>query len=871
MKIKFNSITKKALVILCTFVMTLTTVTAAGTLETEISELSDKELYAIELLHAVGIYDGVDSITGKDAFVRRDVMAYLAARIMGMSNATHQGESFFEDVDKNNFAYNAINVLAQMNIIKGNSDGKFYPAKDITLEEATGIILRLMGYSDLLDMQGSKAYIDLLQKHKLHKGIEYAKDKRLQVKYLSILLYNALNTEFPQVVYMNGGLDVEYRIEKGETLLKKTFDVYEVEGVISSNEHTSVDVVSNSGKGWVKIGNEMYQVGETDADKYIGYYVTAYYRQDEANTLLCIDVESTNTVVVLDGEDVVYENFQYTAYENGKKKIYDVSKGLNLIYNGEAIYYDKNKMTPYYGTITLINNNKDEAYDTVIVNSVRNVVVGSYGSISNTIQSKYDKWSINLNDVEYSMHKADGKTYKPSSLKEWDVLSVLESADKKHFDITVSNETVSGSVEKISDIDGTPVVTINGIEYEVAKTFYEKESSDTENSDTDKKNENYDLTIGYTGTFYLDIFGRIAAANGTTNQIKWGYLIKASRNTEGEDNFIVRMLTQDSSEVKYLKTADKLFVNNQRHVYTTNPEETLTQNAQVVRYTLDKEGKIKKLYTVDKGFVQVTNRMSRGFVSNVFVQNDTMDIAVDSKTVFFQVPKIYTETETERNDSYSNELYSVMPLSSFVKDRWYTVISYGFDKDEVVAPVVLVQRPSVVDANMIVSDIQVAINKDGCAVDKITGYDINKNKIEILARDTGVAKAYGIDEGDFYAMTLYPDGTLEKAVHIYDQEKGISSTYNGYAYNNSVFGRFGYAYDLNSNFLLLSDKADDLTNRKVLNTSSSSVFIVDSDARNDIVKIGSLSDIQTFKRGGTAAKIAFFGSNSLSRVIVCYQ
>ena len=37
------------------------------------------------------------------------------------------------------------------------------------------------------------------------------------------------------------------------------------------------------------------------------------------------------------------------------KKVYDVSKGLNLIYNGKAIYYDKNKMVPQYGTKTEAN------------------------------------------------------------------------------------------------------------------------------------------------------------------------------------------------------------------------------------------------------------------------------------------------------------------------------------------------------------------------------------------------------------------------------------------------------------------------------------------------------------------------------------
>jgi len=113
-KRKFSNVSRKVFAILCAFMMTCATVTAA---ETNTPELSGKELYAIELLNAIGIYDGVDSIAGKEDFVRRDVMAYLAARIMGMSNVSYSGNSYFSDVDKGNFAYNSINILLHLSLI----------------------------------------------------------------------------------------------------------------------------------------------------------------------------------------------------------------------------------------------------------------------------------------------------------------------------------------------------------------------------------------------------------------------------------------------------------------------------------------------------------------------------------------------------------------------------------------------------------------------------------------------------------------------------------------------------------------------------------------------------------------------------------
>lgn len=841
--------------------MSFNTVMAAGTSKSSDVEMSEREAVAVELLDALGIYEGVDSIDGKEAFVRRDVMAFLAARIMGLSNVTHDGESFFSDVDKSNFAFNAINVLAQMDVVKGDSAGKFNPTKDITLDEATEIILRVMGYAQLLEAHGTGMCKNLAGTHKLHKGIVTSKDKRLQVKNLSLLLYNTLIADFPHIVSMSQKDGIEYRVKKGESLLSEIYEVYEVEGVISGNAHTSVNINDGVGNGWVQIGKTIYNVGKTDANKYVGYYMKGYYHEGDVNTLLCVDVESNNTVVEFSSYNTQYNNFKYTTYVNDKKKVYDVSKGLNLIYNGKAIYYDKNKMVPQYGTIKLINNNKDKAYDTVVISNVRNIVVGGYGATSQTIQSKYDGVPLDLSDMDetmYSIHKADGKPYKLATLKEWDILSVLESDDGEYLDITVTSESFTGTVEGINDDDGITVLTIDGKKYEVASTF--------------RNNSNYDIKFEYSGTFYLDMYGRIAAANGNISQIKWGYLIKVRKNTGGAyDCLNIKLLGQDSSNVLRLETAEKFYINDVKYVSSDINNLTLSEY-QVVRYSLDKDGKLKKLYTVGNDFIQMEANSSRGFVSNVFVANQVMDIAVDSETVFLQVPN-----RAAGDDLTDESFYGVMPLSSFVRDSWYTVSSYGFDIDEVTAPMVLVERLTSTAATpsgtyMVISDIHVGLNKDNEVVDKIIGYDSAKNKVEILAREQGVAARYGIEEGDFFAMVLYPDGTLQRAVQIHDYKTGsFNSSYNGRDYNQTNFGRFGYAYDMSSNMLLLSSDASAFTGKKVLNTSSATILIVDSTDTRDMVKVGSLSDIMTYKQSGRSAKIVFYGSNSVPRVIVSYQ
>ena len=88
---------------------------------------------------------------------------------------------------------------------------------------------------------------------------------------------------------------------------------------------------------------------------------------------------------------------------------------------------------------------------------------------------------------------------------------------------------------------------------------------------------------------------------------------------------------------KIIEAAEKFFVNGMSY-NSTNTGTLNVGEYQPVRYSLDTEGKIKRIFTVGNDFVQLAANSSRGFVANVFVQNQVMDIAVDSNTVFLQIP-----------------------------------------------------------------------------------------------------------------------------------------------------------------------------------------------------------------------------------------
>ncbi len=907
---------KKLVALVCVFVMLFGITVSA---QTEQADISKKEQTAIELLEILGIYDGVDSLAGRDAFVRRDVFALLATRMMGLDDTVYQGEAYFTDVDEKSFAYNAVNTLAKMQVIRGSGDGKFVPERDITVEEATVMVLRMMGYSQLMDAQGPGQWRTLAQKHNLYSGVEFAKDSRLQVKYLTILIYNVLISDFPQVVSISKDGQSQYEIQKGEDLLSEVFDVYEIKGLIDSNGHTATNVVSVGNAGSVEINGTEFQVGNTDAQLYVGYYVTGYYHTDEygVNTLLCIDVESRNKVIQFDGNDATYRDFNYKVDVNGKEVTYKISRGLNQIYNGKAIYYDASKMDPTYGRVTLIDNNNDSVYDTVLIEEVRNLIVASYGTVSNIIQSKYDNPPLDLkahDEAMYTIHTKEGKPYKLTSLKEWDVLSVQESADGMYFDITVCTDTVTGTVEQIYTENGATILTIGDKEYEVAPAF-------------ENNTAYYDVTLNYSGTFFLDMYGKIVAANGGIEQMKWGYLLETQTKPGFSTKFSVKMLTKDSGKIQIIEAAESYTVDGVKYPNATNQAPTIDDlddetrivswklgyydlpSNQVVRYSLDKNGKLKTLQTSAGGAFSVIHPAgvngdgeqyyADGFSANAFDNY----VAMDSDTVIFQIPNMSRANDHESDE----EFYAVKPLSSFKNGDWYWTRAFGYNADDVTAAAVVVQRFYASATNptgtyMVVTDVRTGLNKDGEVVDKIVGYNTAKAEIEILTRENSKVIDYDwqlnseekwvrvsvtkslseIEPGDLFAMVLYPDGTLQNAVVVCDSDhlfptswrEQNASAYFSIAYDQANFARVGYAKDIKGKTLQVLEPGwsrEDVYSevRRVYNTSSAAVLIVDETTKK--VTPGSLSDILTLDQSGVSAKVVIYGGQSVPRLIVSYQ
>ena len=225
------------------------------------------------------------------------------------------------------------------------------------------------------------------------------------------------------------------------------------------------------------------------------------------NQTLRIDAQNVESLTGTDKRVVEYWEDKDT---DTKTKKATIASGAKLIYNGIAETFTNELAVPEFGSIVLLDSDKNDEYDIVFVTNYTNYVVEDTSSSSYSIFDKYGKPALKLDpedtNLSFTIRDIDGQEVAFADLKEWDVLSVTESNDKSVIDVVVSRNAVTGKVTEKSEEE----VMIDGTAYKVAANYEE------------------DINIGDEGTFYLDMENRIAAVDSTaTLSGNYAYLVAA--------------------------------------------------------------------------------------------------------------------------------------------------------------------------------------------------------------------------------------------------------------------------------------------------------------------------------------------------------
>lgn len=494
----------------------------------------------------------------------------------------------FVDVNDDTPYKNAISYFYNTKIINGTSSTTFSPNSTISYYQAIKVIVDFMGYK--VENTGTGEYsghLGAAYRYGLVKGIKATSfEDALSAEAAVVLLYNCAIAELPETfIYKNDGNALN-RVNEDICILSAYHGIYSNRGRVEVSYNGELALGE-----YVVIGNRTYYTGGKDFSEYLGLKVRYFSKSDSVtDVLLWVVPEQSNSILTITADELLTDDSEYDfdkiVYKKGKKSFAEIDLYADIIYNN-AICNNCTieQLKPGVGDITLIDNNSDLVYDTVIVRDYRNIFVGAVSVVEKFIADKYGS-PIMLDEYEYVKIIKDGEEITLNELANNCVVSCLQGPDKKFLYVYVND---SGKREILRTVSS-----------DADKTLYGFDSGEYALTDelikvmNEKKYETPEIKIGNTYAYFLDIAGNIAAITEVDNGWQYAYLISVYPNNDAlrSDSVCVEMLLQDGTET-IVVTAKKLKIDGLKNKCGKDlPEDRIRE---VVKVSFNSDGELKEI------------------------------------------------------------------------------------------------------------------------------------------------------------------------------------------------------------------------------------------------------------------------------------
>ena len=446
----------------------------------------------VKVLTDLGIITGYEDGTFKpNQIITRAEMAKLLACVAGADGS--MVDEVFSDVPATHWANGYINYGYTMGAIAGRGDGTFDPEGKVTFNEATKMIVSLLGYDIVAAAKGGypKGYLYVADNMlKLTKGIA-ARDGSRQT--VATLLYNALEAPIMEPTSWSEG-DLEFT--KGDrTLLKDYLEITKAEGIVTETFYENFTDKEDTDVTIAGVGT--FAANDTGAENYFGYSVIVYINDDDELVAIAPKNNENDTL------EITFDKFENCNTTNKKNYVlFEYYEDLNdeepttAKYSDELVYYvngvEKNSYTidiDKDGFIRYLDNDGDNIYDFAFVEEVTDeYVVKAINEKSYKITGKKGSVTLDPEDEDqYITFIKNGEIVDFETIAEDDVLSIVELYKGNVKKVYISSETVAGRVTS----------TTND-KYKIGNNRYHKSESCGE------------IAKGDEGIFYLNYNGKIA-------------------------------------------------------------------------------------------------------------------------------------------------------------------------------------------------------------------------------------------------------------------------------------------------------------------------------------------------------------------------
>lgn len=766
----------------------------------------------------------------------------------------------FDDVDPGSEYAGYIQKMYETGVISGDGSGNFYPDDKIKAVEAYSMLLKVLGYRELIKDARPETVISVAGDAGLTKNIGLSADENIDEANAYKMIYNLLFADIMEYVYEDGG-----KYQKGEEYAEEVLKIYSAKGILEAAEGYSL-YDEKCGENNVMInGKTFVGNGRVSAD-YIGMYGKYWYKENNGDSEICGFIPKNNSTLKIMAEDIEsYADNVYKYYENDKVKTAKLSNGKDIIYNREQ-KTDENNMTPKYGYCMLTDNNDDGIYDVVMIYEYTNVLVSYVNVSKESIRYGASTNSGTANkeiilDKDYEIHNDKGKELELKDVAANSLLTIMESENK--IKIYQNTKTISGTITAIEE----DYISVDGNKYKLAEDVYK-----------DGWNGNEFINV----TLYQDMFGNIAAVKKNTNGSKWQFAYLIKRAWEPNKSVIQFKLLCADGKVKVYNTATSKFKIDDAGVPMVQNTINAIDEEQVIRFRTNIDGEITAIDTADAlssfefqnaggtdgncllcradGKLLYKSRIN--YFKKEF-QSDAMTIEgeafVDKNTIMFNVPAT-VDSQTEDEDYYLSE-----GLSENKKDR---IVSYNTDPGKIASEVIVVYNSTVgktakTSRTMLVKSVSRALYND----DEITVLNGLYNggetslKVSVDLSDS----AAKLKEGDFVRLGVHNE--IVKDIEILYTSDGKGELNKNYYFGSSASYGTTWRYIIGNVAAVEDEKIAIVCNNgsrdinEFIRIEEFNIYVYDPNLpKNKCVHVGTIGDITDMRSDSTNYDTVIIGS-----------
>ena len=242
---------------------------------------ADSGTGAVQTVRALGILKGdQNGNTDLSGAVSRAEFAWMLASASTYKDSVSRegsGYSLFKDVKNGHWASEAIQLAIRQGWMTGYTDGTFRPEKTVTLEEACGALLKLLGY-DASSLAGSfpQAQLSKAGALGLRDQVGAARGQALTRQDCVYLFYNLLTAQ------TSGGQT--YAAALGYTVTNGQVNYTTV-----AMDHISGPFVAQGGTALPASVTSVYRNGEPSKNAALNAYDVYYYNEDAGTAWIYTD------------------------------------------------------------------------------------------------------------------------------------------------------------------------------------------------------------------------------------------------------------------------------------------------------------------------------------------------------------------------------------------------------------------------------------------------------------------------------------------------------------------------------------------------------------------------------------------------------